>query len=93
MAIRAFEKGFNVVALRSFMDHSMAYFTYLKQAGLAAAPYEVEYSFNKDTFAVNIHSSVKNFAAEYLLDSFGSVNSQEPIQYLLGRCFKKRGLY
>lgn len=84
MAVKAFEKGFNVVALRSFMDHSMAYFTYLKQAGLAGAPFEVEYSFNKETFAINIHAPVKNFAAEYLLDSFGSVNSKDPIQYLLG---------
>lgn len=84
LSLEAFEKDFNIVSLRSFLDHTLIYFTYLKQAGLAGIPFEVEYSSNSDFFAVNIHAPVKNFAAEYLLDSFGSVNSKDPIQYLLG---------
>lgn len=84
LAMKAFERDFNIVALRSFLDHALIYFTYLKQAGLAGVPFEIEHSANDDFFAVNIHAPVKNFAAEYLLDSFGSVNSKDPIQYLLG---------
>lgn len=84
LALSAFEKGFNIVALRSFLDHAVSYFTYLKQAGLAGIPFEVESAWNNEWFAVNIHAPVKNFTAEYLLDSFGAVNSNDPIQYLLG---------
>ena len=84
LSLAAFEKGFNIVALRSFLDHILIYLTYLKQAGLAGIPFEIEYSSNDELFAVNIHAPVKNFAAEYLLDSFGAVNSKDPIQYLLG---------
>jgi hypothetical protein len=84
LCVNAFEKGFNIVALRSFMDHSILYFTYLKQAGLAGVPYEVEYSNNDDFFVVNIYLPVRNFVAEYMIDSFGPVNSKDPIQYLLG---------
>lgn len=80
----AFQNGFNIVALRSFMDHVIYYFTYLKQAGLAGVPYEVEYDNNDNFFVVNIYCPVKNFVAEYMIDSFGSVNSKDPLQYLLG---------
>jgi len=84
LCVNAFENGFNIVALRSFMDHSITYFTYLKQAGLAGVPYEVEYTNNDSFFVVNIYLPVRNFVAEYMIDSFGSVNSKDPIQYLLG---------
>jgi hypothetical protein len=80
----AFQNGYNVVALRSFMDHVIYYFTYLKQAGLAGVPYEVEYDNNENFFVVNIYCQVKNFVAEYMIDSFGPVNSKDPLQYLLG---------
>lgn len=80
----AFKNGFNIVALRSFMDHVIYYFTYLKQAGLAGVPYEVEYDNNENFFVVNIYCPVRNFVAEYMIDSFGSVNSKDPLQYLLG---------
>lgn len=84
LALSSFNAGFNIVAIRSFLDHALIYFAYLKQAGLAGIPFEVEYAASKEYFAVNIHCPVKNFSAEYLLDSFGSVNSKDPIQYLLG---------
>ena len=80
----AFQNGYNVVALRSFMDHVIYYFTYLKQAGLAGVPYEIEYDNNENFFVVNIYCQVKNFVAEYMIDSFGPVNSKDPLQYLLG---------
>ena len=80
----AFNNGYNIVSIRSFLDHAIYYLTYLKQAGLAGAPFQVEYSNSSEVYAVNIHLSVKNFVAEYLLDSFGSVNSKDPLQYLLG---------
>lgn len=80
----AFDNDFNIVALRSFMDHVIYYFTYLKQAGLAGVPYEVEYDNNENFFVVNIYCPVRNFVAEYMIDSFGPVNSKDPLQYLLG---------
>jgi hypothetical protein len=84
VAVDAFDKGFNIVSLRSFLDHTVYYFTYLKQAGLAGIPYEIEYAANSDVFAINVHVAVRNFVAEYMIDSFGSVNSKDPLQYLLG---------
>tara|TARA_Y100000780_G_scaffold232594_1_gene268530 strand:+ start:203082 stop:206588 length:3507 start_codon:yes stop_codon:yes gene_type:complete len=83
LSLKAFESGFNIVSLRSFLDHILMYFTYLKQAGLAGVPYEVEYAHNGDYFAVNVHASVKNFVADYMVDSFGAVNSSDPLRYLL----------
>lgn len=84
VCVDAFEKGFNIVALRSFMDHTIYYFTYLKQAGLAGVPYEVEYSNNENFFVINTYLSVRNFVAEYMIDSFGPVTAKDPLQYLLG---------
>ena len=83
LSLAAFDSGFNIVSLRSFLDHIIMYFTYLKQAGLAGIPFEVEYSQSKKYFAVNIHASVKNFVADYMVDSFGAVNSSDPLRYLL----------
>lgn len=84
ISLDAFEKGFNIVSLRSFLDHSIYYFTYLKQAGLAGIPYDVEYTSSEEEYVVSIHSSVKNFVAEYLMESFESVNSKKPFTFLLG---------
>lgn len=84
VSVHAFEAGFNLVPVRGFIDHAIYYFSYLKQAGLAGVPFEFEYGNNEEFFAVNIHASVKNFVAEYMIDSFGSVNSNDPLKYLLG---------
>ncbi len=84
LSVNIFEKNFNLVPVRSFVDHTIYYYTYLRQAGLAGVPYEIEYGMNDEFLAINIHVSVKNFVAEYIMDSFGSVNSQDPLKYLLG---------
>jgi hypothetical protein len=84
ISVNAFESGFNLVPIRSFVDHAIYYFTYLKQAGLAGIPFEFEYGHNQQFYAINIHASVKNFVAEYMIDSFGTVNSNDPLKYLLG---------
>ena len=83
ISLDAFEAGFNIVSLRSFIDHCVYYFTYLKQAGLAGIPYEFEYASNEDFFVVNVHASVRNFVAEYMIDAFGDVTSDDPLNYLL----------
>jgi colicin import membrane protein len=83
ISIDAFDKGFNLVSLRSFLDHAIIYLTYLKQAGLAGVPFEVEISNDGDFYVLNIHAPVKNFAAEYMMDAFGNVNSKDPLQYIL----------
>jgi hypothetical protein len=83
ISLDAFDAGFNIVSLRSFIDHSIYYLTYLKQAGLAGIPYEFEYSSNDDVFVVNICASVKNFVAEYMIDAFGHINNDDPLNYLL----------
>ena len=84
LSISSFKAGFNLVSLRSYMDHILTYFTYLKQSSLAGVPYEVEYSHNEDFFVVNTYLTVRNFFAEYMIDSFGNVNSKQPLNYLLG---------
>lgn len=80
----AFSRDFNLVSLRSFIDHTIYYLVYLKQAGLSGVPFEIEYGANDNFFIVNIHAAVKNFVAEYMIDSFGHVNSNDPLNYLLG---------
>ncbi len=84
LAVDAFEQGFNLVSIRSFVDHIIYYFTYLKQVGKASVPFEFEYGHSEDYFAINVHAPVKEFVAEYLIDSFGDVNSKDPLKYLLG---------
>lgn len=84
VSLFAFEKNFNLVSIRSFVDHALYYFTYLKQSGLAGVPFEFEYAANEETFVLSVNVSVKNFVAEYILDSFGQVNSTSPVSYLLG---------
>jgi hypothetical protein len=88
IAVDSFEQGYNVVSIRSYLDHLIYYLTYLKQAGLAGIPIEIEYTWNQDVFALNIHCSIKNFVAEYLIDSFGPVNSTDPLKFLLGVCYR-----
>jgi len=83
ISLDAFDKGFNIVSLRSYLDHAIIYLTYLKQAGLSGIPFELEVSNNEDFYAVNIHAPVKNFTAEYMMDAFGNVNSKDPLQYIL----------
>ncbi len=84
ISLSAFENGFNLVSIRSFVDHLIYYYTYLKQSGLAAVPFEFEYTTYKGCFVVNVHANVKNFVAEYLIDSFGSMSANNPLNYLLG---------
>jgi hypothetical protein len=84
VSLYAFEKNHNLVSIRSFIDHLIYYFAYLKQSGLAGIPFEFEYSGNSDLFVLNVNVSVKNFVAEYIIDSFGQMNSSKPIDYLVG---------
>lgn len=83
MCYDAYESGFNIIGLRSFMDHALYYLSYLKQSKLAGLPFEFEFGKNENCFALNIHVSVKNFYFEYLYESFGEVNSNSPLKYLL----------
>lgn len=83
ISIDAFEKDFNLVAIRGFLYNVVYYFTYLKQAGIAGVPFEVMYSANENHFVLNIHASVKNFLFEYVMDCFGNMNSKDNLQYLL----------
>lgn len=83
LSVLSFENDFNLVPIRSFIDHTIYYYAYLKQAGLAGVPFEVEYGFAKDFLVINTHVNVKNFIAEYMLDCFGDTNSKDPLKYLL----------
>lgn len=83
ISVDSFEADFNIVSIRSFLDHVIIYLTYLKQAGLSGIPFEIESSFDDENFAINLHAPVKNFSAEYMMDAFGNVNSKDPLQYIL----------
>lgn len=75
-----------VVNVRTFVDHAVYYLFYLKQAGIAGAPFEVDYGDTGSETVVQIHLPVKNYVAEYLLDSFGHATGQDPLRYLLAIC-------
>jgi hypothetical protein len=83
IAVEAFDNNFNVVSIRSYLDHFIYYLTYLKQAGVASVPFEIEYSWDKDFFVLLIHSKMVNFVAEYLIDCFGKENPNDPLSFLL----------
>jgi hypothetical protein len=86
MSLFAFEKNFNPVNMRGYMDSLVYYLTYLKQSGVACIPFEVDYGATSNELMVQVHLHVKNYVAEYLLDSFGTPNSQDPVKYLLSQC-------
>ena len=75
-----------VVNIRTFVDHALYYLVYLKQAGIAGIPFELDYARTDKDLVVQIHLSVRNFVAEYLLDSFGQPNGHDPLRYLLNIC-------
>lgn len=88
VVVDAFEKSFNLIAIRSFLDHVTFYLAYLKQAALGGIPFEVEYVGTDDYYAVNIHLAVKNFVAEYMIDSFGSIDANDSFKSLLSMAQK-----
>jgi len=75
-----------VVNVRTFMDHALYYLVYLKQAGISGLPFEVDYARSDKELVIQIHVSVRNFVAEYMLDSFGQPNGHDPLRYLLNIC-------
>jgi hypothetical protein len=75
-----------VVNVRTFVDHVLYYLVYLKQAGVGGLPIEVDYGHTGQDMVVQIHLSVRNYVAEYLLDSFGQPSGQDPLRYLLSVC-------
>lgn len=79
----AFKSGFNLLSLRTYLDHSLYFLTYLKQSGAGGVPYTYEYSHTSDLFCLNIHMSVKDFFAEYLFESFSEYNLAKPQKHLL----------
>lgn len=84
LSTEAFDAGFNIVSLRSFVDHIVFYLTYLKQSGKAQVPFEFEYAFNEEHLVINIYAAVDSFTAEFMMDCFGDVENDEPLQFLLG---------
>jgi hypothetical protein len=44
----------------------------LSRQVFAGIPFEVDYGHSGNEMIVQVHLSVKNFVAEYLLDSFGT---------------------
>lgn len=79
----AFKTGFNLLSLRTYLDHSLYFLTYLKQSGSGGVPFTYEYSNSSDVFCLNIHLNVQEFFAEYLFDSFGEFDLSSPQKYLL----------
>lgn len=85
ITLDAFDKNYNIVTIRSFLDHVLYFFAYLKQAGLAGVPYEIEYAESEEgIYCVNLYLSVRNFVAEYIIDSFGLISGKDPSKYLMG---------
>ncbi|MBD63803.1 MAG: hypothetical protein CME62_01235 [Halobacteriovoraceae bacterium] len=84
LSTEAFEQGFNPVNIRSYVDHTIFYLTYLKQSGKAGVPFEFEYAHNETHFVLNMFASVEGFSAEFIMDSFGEVNEDRPLQFLMG---------
>ena len=87
MSLDAFDKDFNLVAIRGFLYNSIYYLTYLKQAGISGVPFDVEYAANDNMFMLNIHCNVKSFVSEYLINSFGDESSVDNLKFLMKSSF------
>lgn len=83
IAAEGFEQDFNNIAIRGFIYNTSHYIGYLKESGIAVAPYELEYAQNAKYFAIQFVVEVKNFFLEYVINSFGVTNTQDPIEYVL----------
>ncbi|MDA8792248.1 hypothetical protein N9N67_03320, partial [Bacteriovoracaceae bacterium] len=88
ICLAAFGHQFNNVSIRTFLDHVIYYFAYLKQAGLALTPFEFQYGKSSESFILKAHLKVNNFTGEYLFDSFGSINGKDPLFYLMTILYK-----
>ncbi len=86
MALFAHEKGQDLVNLRTFVDHALYFFSYLRQAGVGFTPFEVDYTHTGGELVVQLHLPVRGFQGEHALGSFGPPNPHDPAQYLLGVC-------
>ena len=78
--------GDDVVGVRTFFDHALYYLTYLQQAGVAMAPFEVDYGHTGAETVLQIHLPVNGFVAEHMLESFGDPTAREGHAWLLGIC-------
>ncbi len=78
--------GDDVVGVRAFFDHALYYLTYLRQAGVALAPFDVDYGHTGDDTVVQLHLPVNGFVAEHMLESFGDPTAREGHAWLLGVC-------
>jgi hypothetical protein len=83
LALDAFERNFNVVTMRGYLDHITYYFTYLKQSGISTFPLHLEYAVVDNLFFVQISASVRDFVGEYVNASVGQENPFDPYKHLI----------
>lgn len=75
-----------LVSARTFVDHAIYYCCYLAQAGIASAPFDVDYGFTGKEIVVQVHLTVRRFLAENILECFNSPKTDEPAKHLLRVC-------
>lgn len=87
---RVFEKGFDLIKVRSFLNNIIYYFSHLEKKELAGPPYEIEYAFVQDSLVLQVSAPVKGFVKEYLIDGF---TNNENTSGLLGKAFDDTDLF
>lgn len=85
----AVDQKTNFVAIRTFFDHIMLYFSYLTEMELTRFPCEVEYTFKNNQFVMLLHvPTTNNLKHNHLIEGFGEENVKNPISSLLKTCYK-----
>jgi hypothetical protein len=81
-----FDAGFEPINLRGFADKITYYLTYLRQAGVAQFPIEMQYGFNQQFCTISFSVSVSHFVKEYLYTAAQkTVDLADPLSNLIAQ--------
>lgn len=84
----AFDGGYNLIGIRTFISNLVYYMFYLRQSGIGGVPLQVDYGAGESFFAVRVSASVSNFVLDYIWDCFKDRSPINPLNYILGDTVK-----
>ncbi len=93
IAADLFDKNYNVISFREYFVSLISYLSYLKKAGIAGFPFEVEYGEVDGQFIVQCSINISHFVTEYIMESFLPDDVAYPLRGLLLRCYNLADIF